>query len=78
MGKHIQVREVGVEIHSKAKARAALKGMTLSEYVKTLIENDLRRASWAEFREKLENSPHPKVDLGNQAVEYIREMRETR
>ena len=75
MGKHIQVREVGHALHAKAKGRAAHLGMSLSDYVKALIEEDTSRLTIEEWKARVRASGHPPVDLGNAAVEMIREDR---
>ncbi|MEM7766580.1 MAG: toxin-antitoxin system HicB family antitoxin [Pseudomonadota bacterium] len=43
MGRHIQTREVPDELHSRLKARAASQGVSMSDYLKRLIEQDLKR-----------------------------------
>lgn len=78
MGTHIQIRNVDTEIHRSLKVRAAQKGVSLSDYLKQLIERDLRKANWSTFRDRLEEDGRPPIDLGNKAADYIREQRESR
>ena len=78
MGKHIQVREVGHELHAKAKGRAARLGMSLSDYVKALIEEDTSRLTVEDWKARVRASGHPPLDLGDAVAEMIREDREYR
>jgi len=47
MNKHIQIREVPEETHRALKARAASQGLSMSDYIKRLIERELQRPDWA-------------------------------
>ncbi|MBI1239009.1 MAG: hypothetical protein GC199_06660 [Alphaproteobacteria bacterium] len=50
MNKHIQIREIPESVHRALKARAAEEGLSMSDYLKRLIESDLRRPRWGEIR----------------------------
>ena len=43
MNKHVQIRNLAGAEHRKLKQRAAAKGLTITEYVKRLIAEDLSR-----------------------------------
>jgi plasmid stability protein len=76
MSKMIQLRHVPDAVHRKLKARAAMKGMSLSDYlvreVTQLTEQPTMQEVLAEIR-KL--SP---VEWREPVVETIRRMRESR
>lgn len=50
----VQVRNVPNELHRRLKARAALAGMTLSEYLLREIRHVAERPSVEELRARLE------------------------
>jgi plasmid stability protein len=76
MSKMIQVRDVPEEIHAVLKSRAALEGMSLSDFLKRELEQLARRPS---LREWLESSRQLKRIGGSQsAAEVIRQMRDER
>ncbi len=52
MNKHVQIRGVADAMHRQLKARAASEGLSISDYVRRLIEKDLKRPSWADFEER--------------------------
>ena len=76
MNKHIQIREIPEETHRKLKARAAAEGMSMSDYLKRLIDQDLRRPDWASIKRR--RAQMDLVDLGEDAVRIIREERDSR
>lgn len=53
MSKMLQVRDVPDDIHRKLKARAALSGMSLSDYVLAEIRRSAERLTPDEMRERL-------------------------
>jgi hypothetical protein len=53
MNKHVQIRNLAGVEHRKLKQRAAAQGLTITEYVKRLIAEDLSRPSWEEIAERL-------------------------
>ena len=53
MPKMIQLRHVPDELHRKMKARAALEGLSLSDYLLKEIEQAASYPTIAELREKL-------------------------
>jgi antitoxin FitA len=53
MSKMIQIRHVPDEVHRKLKARAALAGMSLSEYLLAEARRSLERPTRAEILERI-------------------------
>lgn len=76
MNKHVQIRGVEDAIHRQLKARAASDGLSISDYVRRLIEKDLKRPSWAEFEARA--SRLKPVALPETTAEMIRRERDGR
>jgi antitoxin FitA len=76
MNKHVQIRNVPDAKHRKLKARAAERGMTITDYVKQLVDRDLERPTMAELIKRAKT--FTQVDIGTSAVDYVREDRDTR
>jgi hypothetical protein len=76
MNKMLQVRSLPAASHRRLKARAALEGMTLSDYVKRLIERDLQKPSMKEWLARL--GRRSKVHLDPPPEDVIREDRDSR
>jgi plasmid stability protein len=57
MPKMIQIRNVPDEVHRKVKARAALAGMSLSEYLLQEIGRLIQRPSREELLARLHSLP---------------------
>jgi len=76
MSKMIQIRNVPDALHRKLKARAALEGMSLSDYLIAEISRSAERPTVSELRERLKkrSSVSPAVP----PVQVIREERESR
>src|SRR5579864_302579 len=59
----VQIRNVPSELHRELKARAALEGMSLSEYLLRELRHALERPSLDEIRKRLSRRqpvrPHP-------------------
>jgi plasmid stability protein len=53
MSKMIQIRNVPDSLHRKLKARAALEGMSLSDYLVAEISRSAERPTLSELRERL-------------------------
>jgi antitoxin FitA len=53
MARMIQIRHVPDDVHRKLKARAALAGMSLSEYLLSEVRRALERPTRAEIIERL-------------------------
>lgn len=77
MNKHIQIREVPDETHRALKARAAAEGMSMSDYLKRLIERELKRPDWAAMAERMD-AMEPIAISSKAIVRSIREERDSR
>jgi uncharacterized protein (DUF1778 family) len=73
MGKMIQLRNVSPELHRKLKSRAALAGMSLSDYLIAIVARDAAKPTLEEFRLRLRSREF--MNLGGSAAEIIREHR---
>ena len=76
MSKMIQIRNVPEEIHRKLKARAALSGMTLSDYLLTEARRIIEKPTPQEMAARLrQRAP---VDPAETPAEAVSRERETR
>lgn len=76
MSTMIQIRNVPDELHRRAKARAALEGITLSDLALRALESEVRRMSVAEITARVrELGP---VYGAPAAAEMLREERDAR
>lgn len=76
MDKHVQIRSLAEPVHRKLKARAAERGMTISDYVKRLIDFDLAKPSWEEIERRVKALPPLK--LPQSSASMIRHERDSR
>jgi len=76
MSKMIQLRNVPDTLHRKLKARAALAGMSLSDYLLSEIKEIADKPTLAEFRERL--GRREPMEIGVDVARMIREEREAR
>jgi len=76
MSKMIQVRNVPDALHRGLKARAAMAGMSLSEYLLTEIKEIAERPTLAELRDRLHSREATTLPLDT--ARLVREERETR
>ncbi len=76
MSTMIQIRNVPDDIHRRTKARAALAGMTMSEYILRELEKTLERPTRAELLARI--AELPRVELTPIPAEIIREERDAR
>ena len=72
----IQLRNVPESLHRTLKARAALAGMSLSDYLVTEIRRVAERPTIAELRERLER--RAPVNSRVSAADVVREERDAR
>lgn len=72
----IQVRNVPEPLHRSLKARAAMAGMSLSDYLLGEIEEIARRPTLAEFRERLRS--RGSLPLALDTARLLHEERGTR
>jgi antitoxin FitA len=76
MSTMIQVRNVPEALHRGLKARAAMLGMSLSDYLLGELREIASRPTMAEFRERLQKRKPVAVDLDT--ARLVREERESR
>lgn len=76
MASLIQVRNVPAELHRRLKARAAMEGLSMSEYVLRELRRALDRPSRQEMIERLR--AQPVRHLTRSAADLIRAERDTR
>jgi len=57
----VQIRNVPADLHRELKARAALEGMSLSEYLLRELRHALERPTLEEMRKRLERRQPVKV-----------------
>ena len=76
MSKMIQLRNVPDVLHRSLKARAAMAGMSLSDYLLMEIREVADRPTLAELRERLHRRQPVSVDLDTARI--VQEERETR
>lgn len=76
MNKHIQIREVPEETHRALKTRAASEGLSMSDYLKRLIERELQRPDWDVMAKRIE-AMEP-IELPVSPTEMIRQERDSR
>ena len=72
----IQIRNVPEPMHRKLKARAAIEGMTLSDYLMAEIRRSLERPTLEELKERL--SRRKPVSVKISPAEAVRKERELR
>lgn len=72
----MQIRNVPTEIHRRLKARAAIEGMSMSDYVLREVRKALDRPTRQEILERLMAKPVRRVRLS--AAEIIRAERDSR
>lgn len=76
MSRMIQVRNVPDGVHRTLKARAALAGMSLSEFLLAEIRRVAERPTFAELRERLRR--RSSVAGQTSAAEAVRRERDSR
>jgi len=73
MSPTIQIRNVPSDLHRKLKARAALAGMSLSEYLLREVQSVAERPTLEEIKERLSRRAPVRTRLTAAAV--VRAMR---
>ena len=76
MSKMIQIRNVPEPLHRKLKARAAMEGMTLSDYLMSEIRRSAEKPTLSELKERLKR--RKPVALKISTAEAVRQERESR
>jgi plasmid stability protein len=72
----VQIRNVPVEFHRRLKSRAALEGMSMSDYILREMKKSLDRPSRADVLARIRARKTPKLPIDVAAV--IREGRDER
>ena len=73
MSTMIQIRNVPEDLHRRLKARAAMAGMSLSDYLLKEIRAVAERPTMEEMRERL--ARRSRVETSESAADIIRELR---
>jgi plasmid stability protein len=76
MSKMIQIRNVPDALHRKVKARAAMAGMSLSDYLLAEIRKSAEVPTLEELEERLRKLPPVAVEIDT--AQLVREARESR
>ena len=76
MSKMIQLRHVPDSLHRALKTRAAMAGMSLSDYLLSEIREIAERPTLAELRERLHRRKPLALELDT--ARFVREEREAR
>jgi len=76
MSKMIQIRNVPDDLHRRLKARAAMSGQSLSDYLLLEMKEIAGRPTLAEFRERLHQREAVAAELDIAAI--VREERAAR
>ncbi len=76
MSTMIQIRNVPDKIHRQVKARAALAGMSLSEYILREIERSLERPTRDELLQRI--AALPRGELVPRPADIVRAERDSR
>ena len=74
MSRMIQIRNVPDALHRELKARAALAGMTLSDFLLNEIEQVVARPTVDELRKRL--AAYPAAQLRLSPAEAVRDERD--
>jgi plasmid stability protein len=72
----VQIRNVPDELHRKLKSRAALSGMSISDYLLREMQRSLDRPTREELLERLRSLE--RVDLGESVAAAVAAEREGR
>lgn len=72
----VQIRNVPADLHRQLKVRAAVEGLTMSDYVLREVRKALERPTRAELLDRLQSGPVRR--LGRSAAAVIRAERNAR
>ncbi len=70
----IQIRNVPEETHRRLKARAALEGMSMSDYILRELRRLAEKPTLEELRARI--AEQPTVELRESAAEAVRRIRD--
>ncbi len=74
MGILLQVRDVPEDVHHTLKARAAMSGVSLSEYVRSVLARTAARPTPAELAARI--GARGRTELGEPSEDVVRSIRE--
>jgi plasmid stability protein len=74
MGVLVQIRDVPEETHRVLKARAAMAGVSLSEYLRGVLARTVARPTPEELEARI--AAHEKVTLPVPVAQIVREIRD--
>jgi antitoxin FitA len=72
----VQIRNVPVDFHRRLKARAAMEGMSMSDYILREVKKSLDRPSRADVLQRIRERKTPKLPVD--VARLIRDGRESR
>lgn len=72
----IQIRNVPEETHRRLKARAAMEGMSMSDYILRELQRLTAKPTIRELSERI--ARRPRVELPEPAADAIRRERDSR
>lgn len=75
MSKMIQIRNVPDDLHRQLKIRAAMAGMSLSDYIKRELDRRSRKSTIREIRARSKGRSAGSTLTTQDVVDTIREMR---
>ena len=73
----IQIRHVPDQLHRRLRTRAALAGMTLTDYLRQELERVADQLTYAELRERLRAAGGP-VRVSESPAKAVRRERDAR
>ena len=74
MGSLVQIKDVPDEVHAVLKSRAALEGVPLSTYLRTLLEQHASRPTPAELSARIgARGAPPELESSADTVRWIRD-----
>jgi plasmid stability protein len=74
MGVLVQIRDVPEPVHRTLKARAAVAGVSLSEYLRTMLERQAARPTAEELSARI--AARGRADLSEPSEVAVRRLRE--
>ena len=76
MNKHVQILSLPESTHRKLKMKAAERGLSISDFLRRLIDEELEKPSWDEIRERVRKLPP--IELAETSASIIRRERDSR
>lgn len=76
MNKHVQIRSLPEATHRKLKMKAAEQGLSISDFLRRLIDEELKKPGWDEIEARMRKLPP--VKLPETTAEMVRRERDSR